>query len=183
LYSNLFQIEESTTNDSEKYTWQWHEVQILNFTSTCRREVLENARKLTQTEVQMYQSEKYMYWRREVQMTSFRSASCYSVMAPEKSWWRVVDVGAVSPCAWWITSPLGTPRGRYDECSGKFSLSLETKVYRTGEEIQWRLKVLWNLHTHKQILCSQLAMRLSISPVCLKQRLWVYRVENSIICE
>jgi hypothetical protein len=25
---------------------------------------------------------------------------CYSVMAPEKSWWRVVDVGAVSPCAW-----------------------------------------------------------------------------------
>jgi hypothetical protein len=26
---------------------------------------------------------------------------CYSkVMAPEKSWWRIVDVGAVSPCAW-----------------------------------------------------------------------------------
>jgi hypothetical protein len=39
-------------------------------------------------------------------------------------WWRqkiavaFVDVGAVSPCAWWLTSPLGTPRGRYDECSG-----------------------------------------------------------------
>jgi hypothetical protein len=29
-----------------------------------------------------------------------------------------VDVGANCPCAWWITSPLGTPRGRYDECSG-----------------------------------------------------------------
>jgi hypothetical protein len=42
---------------------------------------------------------------------------CYSVMAPEK-WWRIVDVGAVSPCAWRMTSPLGTPRGRYDECSG-----------------------------------------------------------------
>jgi hypothetical protein len=25
---------------------------------------------------------------------------CYSVMAPEKSWWRVVGEGAVSPCAW-----------------------------------------------------------------------------------
>jgi hypothetical protein len=29
----------------------------------------------------------------------------------------------------------------------------------------------WNLHTHNQVLCSQLAMRFSISPVCLKQRL------------
>jgi hypothetical protein len=27
--------------------------------------------------------------------------------------WRVAD----GPCAWWITSPLGTPRGRYDEYS------------------------------------------------------------------
>jgi hypothetical protein len=26
-------------------------------------------------------------------------------------------------------------------------------------------------HTHKQVLCSQLTTRLSISPVCLKQRL------------
>jgi hypothetical protein len=25
---------------------------------------------------------------------------CYSVMAPEKELWRVVDVGAVSPYAW-----------------------------------------------------------------------------------
>jgi hypothetical protein len=46
-----------------------------------------------------------------------------------------------------------------------------------GDGDDWRC--LWNLHTHKQILCSQLTMRLSISPVCLKQRLWVYRVENN----
>jgi hypothetical protein len=38
-------------------------------------------------------------------------------------------------------------------------------------------------HTHNQLLCSQLAMRLSISPVCLKQRVWAYRVENSKVCE
>jgi hypothetical protein len=29
----------------------------------------------------------------------------------------VVDVEADCPCAWWITSLLGTPRGRYDEYS------------------------------------------------------------------
>jgi hypothetical protein len=29
-------------------------------------------------------------------------------------------------------SPLGTPRGRYDEHSSKSSLSCETKVYRTS---------------------------------------------------
>jgi hypothetical protein len=32
---------------------------------------------------------------------------------------------------------------------------------------------------HNQVLCSQLTMRLSISQVCLKQRVWAYRVENS----
>jgi hypothetical protein len=37
--------------------------------------------------------------------------------------WCQVDVGADSPCAWWMTSPLGTPRGRYDEYSSEFSLS------------------------------------------------------------
>jgi hypothetical protein len=26
--------------------------------------------------------------------------------------------GSRRPCAWCLTSPLGTPRGRYDECSG-----------------------------------------------------------------
>jgi hypothetical protein len=29
-------------------------------------------------------------------------------------------------------SPLGTPRGRYDEHSSKSSLSCETKVYQTS---------------------------------------------------
>jgi hypothetical protein len=35
---------------------------------------------------------------------------------------------------WWLVSnsPLGTPRGRYDEHSSKSSLSYETKVYRTS---------------------------------------------------
>jgi hypothetical protein len=31
-----------------------------------------------------------------------------------------------------MTSPLGTPRGRCDEYSSSFSLSLETKVYRSS---------------------------------------------------
>jgi hypothetical protein len=36
--------------------------------------------------------------------------------------------------AWWLVnnSPLGTPRGRYDEHSSKSSLSCETNVYRTS---------------------------------------------------
>jgi hypothetical protein len=47
------------------------------------------------------------------------------IIRPSKScatrWWRQKRCCwrvAVSPCAWWMTSPLGTPRGRYDECSG-----------------------------------------------------------------
>jgi hypothetical protein len=111
--------------------------------------------------------------------------------------------GKLMSDAWWMTSPLGTPRGRCDEYSSSFSLNYETKVYRSwrGETNDWRgcllvcdscgqfiygassklclLAATQNLHTHKQILCSQLTMRMSISPVCLKQRLWVYRVENS----
>jgi hypothetical protein len=35
-----------------------------------------------------------------------------------------------------MTSPLGTPRGRYDEYSSKIFPQLETKVYRSGEEGQ-----------------------------------------------
>jgi hypothetical protein len=132
---------------------------------------------------------------------------CYGVTFDD--WW-LVDEGdysssspSNSPCAWWMTSPLGTPRGRCDEYSSWFSLNYETKVYRSwrGETSDWRwcllvcdscgqfiygassklclLAATWNLHIHKQVLCSQLTMRLSISPVCLKQRLWVYRVENS----
>jgi hypothetical protein len=41
------------------------------------------------------------------------------------------------------------------------------------------LTATWNLHTHNQVLCSQLAMRLSISPVCLKQR--YERIEWKIV--
>jgi hypothetical protein len=37
--------------------------------------------------------------------------------------------GALMACKY---SPLGTPRGRYDEHSSKSSLSCETKVYRTS---------------------------------------------------
>jgi hypothetical protein len=36
---------------------------------------------------------------------------------------------AVMACKY---SPLGTPRGRYDEHSSKSSLSCETKVYQTS---------------------------------------------------
>jgi hypothetical protein len=35
-----------------------------------------------------------------------------------------------------MTSPLGTPRGRYDEYSSWFSLNYETEVYHFGEERQ-----------------------------------------------
>jgi hypothetical protein len=31
--------------------------------------------------------------------------------------------GPTVACAWWMTSPLGTPRGRCDEYSSRFSLS------------------------------------------------------------
>jgi hypothetical protein len=63
-------------------------------------------------------------------------ASCPRAVRRCCVWWCVVDVGADCPCAWWITSPLETPRGRYDECSSKFSLSLRNQGYRTGEERQ-----------------------------------------------
>jgi hypothetical protein len=59
------------------------------------------------------------------------------------------------PCKY---SPLGNPRGRYDEHSSKSSLSCETKVYRTSRRMlnfrrwcllasrhsrQWRQKTCW----------------------------------------
>jgi hypothetical protein len=85
-----------------------------------------------------------------------KSFSLYSTQVLVPSW-----QGSRRSCAWWMTSPLGTPRGRYDVCSSKFSLSYETKVYRSGEERRRRLKVFVEpAHTHKQVLCSQLAMRL-----------------------
>jgi hypothetical protein len=102
----------------------------------------------------------------------------------------------------WMTSPLGTPRGRCDEYSSKIFPQLRNQglSIRRGETNDWRWclqasrqlwtiymaprpsfalrAATWNLHTHNQVLCSQLAMRLSISPVCLKQRVWAYRVES-----
>jgi hypothetical protein len=42
------------------------------------------------------------------------------LLYPLDRWWRVDN------------TPLGTPRGRYDEHSSKSSLSCETKVYRTS---------------------------------------------------
>jgi hypothetical protein len=90
---------------------------------------------------------------------------------------------------------LGTPSARYDEHSSKFFPQLETKVYRskkkkanTTEGDACKLRdssgqFIWRIVQallceqqrgtcikHNQVLCSQLAMRLSISPVCLKQR-------------
>jgi hypothetical protein len=88
-----------------------------------------------------------------------------------------------------------TPSGRCDEHSSKFFPQLETKVYQSGEEKANTTKgdacklrdssgqFIWCLiqalpceqqcGTYTQpnrVLCSQLTMRLSISPVCLKQR-------------
>jgi hypothetical protein len=99
-------------------------------------------------------------------------------------WWRVDN------------TPLGTPRGRYDEHNSKSSLNCETKVYRTSRRKPnfWRWCLLasrqlwtiykaprprlcfapaatWNLHTTQPRTLPQLTMRLSISPVCCKQRI------------
>jgi hypothetical protein len=99
--------------------------------------------------------------------------------------------------AWLMTSPLGTPRGRCDEYSSKIFPQLRNQGLSFLERRDKRLKVMWTglialqqgrrltilvhsssassnaepAHTHNQVLCSQLAMRLSISPVCLKQRI------------
>jgi hypothetical protein len=43
-------------------------------------------------------------------------------------------------------------------------------IYRAPRPSFASLAATRNLHTHNQILCSQLVMRLSILPVCLKQR-------------
>jgi hypothetical protein len=41
-----------------------------------------------------------------------------------------------------MTSPLGTPRGRYNKYSSKIFPQYETKVYQSGEERAKRLKVM-----------------------------------------
>jgi hypothetical protein len=75
--------------------------------------------------------------------------------------------------AWWMTSPLGTPRGRYDEYSSLFSLSKKPRFnvdQERRDNDSWRwcelgcdssgqftygassklclLAATWNLHTH-----------------------------------
>jgi hypothetical protein len=102
------------------------------------------------------------------------------------------------PSTWWRIdyTPLGTPRGRYDEHSSKSSHSCETKVYRTSRRkpnfrrwcllASWQLRTIykaprpglcfapvatWNLHTTQPRTLSQLTMRLSISLVCCKQKI------------
>jgi hypothetical protein len=109
-------------------------------------------------------------------------------------------------CSWWWLWPDSweTPSGKYDEHSGKSfpsvrnqGLSVRRRADNTTEGDACKLRdssgqFIWRLvqallceqqrgicTQHNQILCSQLAMRLSISPVCLKQRVWAYRVENS----
>ena len=53
-----------------------------------------------------------------------------------------------------------TPRGRYDECSSKFSLKKETKVIEpVGLETA-------PAHNTTKKLCPNVTVRLSISPAC-----------------
>jgi hypothetical protein len=60
---------------------------------------------------------------------------------------------------WWLVSnsPLGTPRGRYDEHSSKSSLSCETKVYRTSRRKpnfrRWCLLASWHFGQWRQKYC------------------------------
>jgi hypothetical protein len=157
-------------------------------------------------------------------LPSQKSSTSSPATAPEKDWclvdegdysssfpgndarkraWLLVDGARKELVAYsWMTSPLGTPRGRCDEYSSKIFPQLRNQglSVKRGETNDWRwclqasrqlrtiymaprpsfaLRVaMWNLHTHNQVLCSQLAMRLSISPVCLKQMVWAYRVES-----
>jgi hypothetical protein len=66
-----------------------------------------------QLETKVYRSKKKKPIRLKVMLASFTTAqdNIYGALL------RVINVGADGPCAWWITSPLGTPRGRYDEYS------------------------------------------------------------------
>ena len=86
----------------------------------------------------------------------------------------------------WLTRPLGTPRGRCDAYSGKFSLSkkprfIEPVGAKKHVEGWWRRDVVRrntrdsgaNVEPaqHNQTLCPNLTVRLSISPACCKQRI------------
>jgi hypothetical protein len=107
-----------------------------------------------------------------------------------------------------MTTQLGTPRGRYDEHSSKFSLSKKLRfIDPVGKKLNLRrwcllasrqLQTIYNtprpgfaLHQqqrgtctqHNQVLCSQLTMRLSISPVCYKQRYERIEWKTVVVCE
>ena len=86
------------------------------------------------------------------------------------------------------SDPLGTPRGRYDEHSSKFSLSKKPRFIRTSRRRESLLKVLLadfsngsrkvllaadvannyleSAHNTTKILCPNDSVRVSISPVC-----------------
>ena len=82
------------------------------------------------------------------------------------------------------SDPLGTPRGRYDEHSSKFSLSKKPMFNRTRRRRESLLKVLLAdlatapeevdcvsnnvepAHNTTKILCPNDSVRVTISPVC-----------------
>jgi hypothetical protein len=96
-----------------------------------------------------------------------------------------------------MTAQLETPREGYDEHSSKSSLSVKPRfIEPVGERANFRRLMLasfataldnvcmapcpgrsfapaamWNLHTTQPSTLSQLTVRLSISPVCCKQRI------------
>jgi hypothetical protein len=84
-----------------------------------------------------------------------------------------------------------SPKGRFDEYSSEFSLSKKPRFNRILEKAKLKkvmLALLCQLQRgtctqHNQILCSQLTMRLSISPVCCKQRNKRIEWKAIVVCE
>jgi hypothetical protein len=110
----------------------------------------------------------------------------------ENAWWCGVDVGVL-----YMTAQLETPREGYDEHNSKSSISVKPRfIEPVGERTNFRRLMLanfmtaldnlymaprpgrsfaraamWNLHTTQPSTLFQLIVRLSISPVCCKQRI------------
>ena len=80
-----------------------------------------------------------------------------------------------------------TPRGRYDECSSKFSLSMKPRL-SNQQEMRSRLKVqtvpvdVEPAHNTTKLLCPNLTVRLSISLTCGKQRIRRIVWKNLFAC-